>query len=557
MEQNLKFIKYHQPCPACQSSDALSVNEDGSAKCFSCDEFFPKGINNSSYTNSNNMKSKVTETVRELNAHGGVFAKLSDRNIAKETAEKYGVKVVYDSAGQLAQHIYPLYINNELTSNKVRYVRDKKFSFDVSPNGVGLFGQQLFKGGGKYLTITEGECDAMAAYELLGSKWAVVSIIRGAASAVKDIKENLEYVESFDNIVLCFDKDKQGQEAAKKVATILKPGKAKIVTLPNGYKDANDMLMKGSYQQFISAWWDAKLYTPSGIIRVSEKKKEFLNREKKESVPYPWQGLNEKLYGLRQGELVTLTGGTGLGKSSITRELEHWLVKQTQDNVGIIALEEDWRRTVDGVLSIEANARLYVDQEREKFDEDTLMNMFDKIFSNDKVFIHAHFGTNEIDDIFAKLRYLIVGCDCKWVVVDHLHMLVSALAEGDERRSIDNIMTRLRSLVEETGAGLILVSHLRRVDGNKGHENGIEVSLSHLRGSNSIGQLSDCVIALERNQQSDDPEEARTTKLRVLKSRYTGDVGMATSLIYDKETGRLSEHFDTEFNSEEDSLTAF
>jgi len=557
MEQNLKFIKYHQPCPACQSSDALSVNEDGSAKCFSCDEFFPKGINNSSYTNSNNIKSKVTETVRELNAHGGVFAKLSDRNIAKETAEKYGVKVVYDSTGQLAQHIYPLYINNELTSNKVRYVRDKKFSFDVSPNGVGLFGQQLFKGGGKYLTITEGECDAMAAYELLGSKWAVVSIIRGASSAVKDIKENLEYVESFDNIVLCFDKDKQGQEAAKKVATILKPGKAKIVTLPNGYKDANDMLMKGSYQQFTSAWWDAKLYTPSGIIRVSEKKKEFLNREKKESVPYPWQGLNEKLYGLRQGELVTLTGGTGLGKSSITRELEHWLVKQTQDNVGIIALEEDWRRTVDGVLSIEANARLYVDQEREKFDEDTLMNMFDKIFSNDKVFIHAHFGTNEIDDIFAKLRYLIVGCDCKWVVVDHLHMLVSALAEGDERRAIDNIMTRLRSLVEETGAGLILVSHLRRVDGNKGHENGIEVSLSHLRGSNSIGQLSDCVIALERNQQSDDPEEARTTKLRVLKSRYTGDVGMATSLIYDKETGRLSEHFDTEFNSEEDSLTAF
>jgi twinkle protein len=119
-------------------------------------------------------------------------------------------------------------------------------------------------------------------------------------------------------------------------------------------------------------------------------------------------------------------------------------------------------------------------------------------------------------------------------------MLVSAVHEGDERRAIDTIMTRLRSLVEETGAGIILVSHLRRVDGNKGHENGIEVSLSHLRGSNSIGQLSDCVIALERNQQSDDPEEARTTRLRILKSRYTGDVGMACRVIYDGETGRLS-----------------
>ena len=132
-------------------------------------------------------------------------------------------------------------------------------------------------------------------------------------------------------------------------------------------------------------------------------------------------------------------------------------------------------------------------------------------------------------------------------------MLVSSLKEGDERRAIDNIMTRLRSIVEETGAGIILVSHLRRIDGNRGHENGIEVSLSHLRGSNSIAQLSDCVIALERNQQSDDDLEARTTRLRILKSRYTGDVGMATHLVYDTNTGRLSEvnMDDIETDSEE------
>ena len=234
-------------------------------------------------------------------------------------------------------------------------------------------------------------------------------------------------------------------------------------------------------------------------------------------------------------------------------------MNQTQDNVGIIALEEDWRRTVDGIMSIEADARLYIDSVRDDFEIETLMTMYDKLFAGDRVFIHAHFGTNDIDDIFSKLRYLIVGCDCKWVVVDHLHMLVSALAEGDERRAIDNIMTRLRSMVEETGAGIILVSHLRRVDGNKGHENGISVSLSHLRGSNSIAQLSDCVIALERNQQSEDELEARTTKLRVLKSRYTGDVGMATSLVYDKETGRLSEYEDNELlNSDsDDSIIPF
>ena len=132
--------------------------------------------------------------------------------------------------------------------------------------------------------------------------------------------------------------------------------------------------------------------------------------------------------------------------------------------------------------------------------------------------------------------------------------MVSATLEGDERRSIDSIMTRLRSLAEETGAGLILVSHLRRIDGNKGHEKGAETDISHLRGSHSIGQVSDSIITLERNQQSDDPVEAATTRVRILKSRYTGDVGVATHLLYDKETGRLSEieYSDIEFeNSDE------
>tara|TARA_X000001382_G_scaffold59330_1_gene40849 strand:- start:690 stop:2360 length:1671 start_codon:yes stop_codon:yes gene_type:complete len=536
------FYKTHQPCPDCGSSDALCINEDRSTKCFSCGKFTPKPKNivpmNNNYTKP---PTQPTETV-----HNGTYAPLTDRSISKETAMKYGVKVVYDSQGVLAQHRYPYHINNEQTGTKIRYVKDKNFKFEGTTTGTGLFGQQLFKEGGKYLTIVEGECDAMATYELLGSKWAVVSIKNGAQGAVRDIKENIEYVESFDNVVICFDNDKQGIEASQKVASIIKPRKAKIVSIPNGYKDANDMLRKNLHKEFTQAWWDAKVYTPSGIIRVSEKQQDFLEREKKSSVPYPWHGLNKKLIGLRQGELLTLTGGTGLGKSSVTRELEHWLIHQTEDNVGVIALEEDWRRTVDGILSIEANDRLYIDDIRDKYREQDLIKMFDKTFDQDKVFIHAHFGTNDIEDIFSKLRYLIVGCDCKWIVVDHLHMLVSSMTEGDERRAIDNIMTRLRSLVEETGAGIILVSHLRRVQGDKGHENGVNVSLSHLRGSNAIAQLSDCVIALERNQQADDELESRTTRLRVLKSRYTGDVGLATALVYNKDTGRLSEYEDTE-----------
>ena len=548
----MAFIKHKLSCPKCGGSDPVSLNEDGSAKCFSCDTYF---LNYNKAIEGELVVEK--ETTTPTNPHGGDFVALTDRRISEATARKYGVKSILSSSGDIVQHIYPYYNKHELSATKTRYVRDKNFSVSGSFNGTGLFGEQLFQSGGKAITITEGECDAMACYELMGSKWASVSIKRGASGAVKDIKESLEFLESFESIVICFDNDKQGIEASKKVAMLFQPSKAKIMSLPNGYKDANDMLRQNKHKEFIEAWWASKVYTPSGVINVSESRAEFFDREQKESVAYPWKGLNDKLYGLRAGELVTLTGGTGLGKSSVTRELEHWLIKETTDNVGVIALEEDWRRTVDGILSIEANARLYIDQVREQFTPEELDKFFDILYDGDnenRVWIHAHFGTNNIDEIFNKIRFMIIACDCKWVVVDHLHMLVSALSEGDERRAIDNIMTRLRSIVEETGAGLILVSHLRRVDGNKGHENGIEVSLSHLRGSQSIAQLSDCVIALERNQQAEDIDEANTTRLRVLKSRYTGDVGLASRLLYERETGRLREVPKEQFEENDDEL---
>ena len=534
----MAFVKTHLPCKECGGSDPVGLNEDGSAYCFSCATYIrdyegDKVADFSTYQRNNNM----------YTSDGGEFYELTDRGIRLDTVKKYGVRAVKDSKGNIVEHSYPYYINNEAVASKVRKA-NKSFIWTGSNKGVGLFGQQAFQSGGKYITIVEGECDAMAAYELLGSRWPVVSIKNGAQSADRDVKESLEFLESFDTVVINFDNDKHGVEAAKKVARLLMPGKAKIMNMPVDFKDANEMLRQGRHSQYVQAWWDSKTYTPSGVLSVSDKADEYFNREKKVSVPYPWSGLNQKLEGLRLGELVTLTGGTGLGKSSVTRELEHWLIKNTSDKVGIMALEENWRRTIDGIMSIEMDARLHLDSVRELFSEEELRVVHRDIFggeNKDRVWVYGHLGMNDLDSVFSKLRFMIVGCDCKWIVLDHLHMLILLAQEPDERKAIDTIMHKLRTLVEETGCGMILVSHLRRVDGNRGHENGIETSLSHLRGSQSIAQLSDCVISLERNQQSDDPIEASTTKVRVLKSRYTGDVGIASHLVYNTDTGRLKE----------------
>jgi twinkle protein len=176
-----------------------------------------------------------------------------------------------------------------------------------------------------------------------------------------------------------------------------------------------------------------------------------------------------------------------------------------------------------------------------KIDKDKVAKSFDKLFKNNNVLFYNHFGSLEYNNLLAKVRYLIKAMGCEYIVLDHISIVVSGLKEGDERRSIDNAMTGLRSLVEETGAGLILVSHLKRPANEKGHEEGASTSLSQLRGSAGIAQLSDMVIGLERNQQSTD--KSNQTTVRVLKNRFSGETGVACQLKYNSTTGRLTELF--------------
>jgi len=217
------------------------------------------------------------------------------------------------------------------------------------------------------------------------------------------------------------------------------------------------------------------------------------------------------------------------------------MLKNTKDNVGILALEESTKNTAFNIMSVEANARLYINEIRKKYSQEELDTWFDNTMGSGRFFAFDHFGSISNDEILSRVRFMAQALDCKWIFLDHLSILVSGQEDGDERKSIDVLMTKLRSLVEQTGVGLLLVSHLRRPAGDAGHENGKEITLSHLRGSASIAHLSDSVIGLERNQQAEDDVASNTTTIRILKNRYTGETGIATHLYYDKETGRMKE----------------
>ena len=518
----------HEACPKCDSKDNVAVYSDGGKYCWGVDCDYVV------YSNRGNVvdMEKPTTPVKTK----GIFKELEDRKISLSTCEYYGVT----SMEKPFRHVYPYYDERgTLISNKIRNVKTKSFHSEGDIKGSVLFGQNKFKNGGKFVTICEGEIDAMSAYEMLGSRWPVVSVKNGAASVKTDIsnKHVYDFLMSFDSVIICFDNDAAGKVSSAKLADLLAP-KAKIV--PMQYKDANDYLRLGKAKEFTEHWWDAKQYTPDNIVSGEELWNLVNEKAIEAEVHYPFEGLEKLTYGIRMGELITITAGSGLGKSQFVRELVYHSLKNTQHKMGLMFLEESVKRSGLGIMSLAANKTLHISEVFNKTSEEERKKAFDETLGTGRVFLYDHFGSNSIDAILNCVRFFANALDCKFVVLDHVSIVLSDQQQGDERKAIDEIMTKLRMLVQELNISLILVSHLKRPS-SAGHEEGAATSLSQLRGSSSIGQLSDIVLGLERNGQHEDEVERHTTTVRVIKNRFSGLTGPACRLLYSVETGRMTE----------------
>ena len=306
-----------------------------------------------------------------------------------------------------------------------------------------------------------------------------------------------------------------------------------------GLKDGCDWLLAGKEKEFIDRWWAAEKHIPDGIVAGSTLWEQVSKPLEKAEVSYPFEGLNKLTYGIRKGELVTVTAGSGLGKSQFLRELIWHILCKTQDNIGLMFLEESVRKTGTSIMSLAANKPLHLPDCDATMEEKRAA--FDVTLGTDRLYMFDHFGSTDIQNIVKRTEEFANAFGCGYVFLDHVSIVVSSQQNGDERKALDTIMTELRTLVQRTGISLVLVSHLKRPDGGKGHEEGVATTLAQLRGSGSIAQLSDMVLGLERNGQADDEKERNTTKVRVLKNRFSGLTGHACNLVYSKYTGRMVE----------------
>lgn len=520
---------HHEPCPACLSSDAGARYDDNSFHCFAC---------------KHNIKGDGTEVdptdprlfdltgVKPWTPLQGDIRELTNRKIREETCALWKYKVAAKQDGTMVQTI-DIRRDGQLIAQKYRGA-GKTFGWLGDSKKPQFMGQWLWNRG-KHIVITEGEIDAMSVSQAMELKWPVVSLANGANSVEQQIKDNYEWLMGFENIVLMFDMDEPGRKAAEEACALLPVGRVKVATLAR--KDANEVLVNDGPGPLIKAFWDAKVWRPDGIVDG----KDVFNRDRlKQGCPpgYPFEypKLQEMTYGLRKAEITMLTAGSGIGKSTLARELAYELHQKHGLKIGNVYLEENNDITARGYVALHAGVPLG----KLQFKTDLITDaQWDAAIAalQDRMLFYDHFGSLESKNLQAKLRYFAAVEKVDFVVLDHISIVTSGNDTTDERRDIDMFMTFLAALCQETGVGIIAIVHLKRTSSKNFNEGG-SPSLSDLRGSGALEQLSHNVYSLERNQQDDDANKKNQSLVRVLKTRYGFETGVADLLEYNKVTGR-------------------
>jgi twinkle protein len=474
----------HTACPCGKSSDGLGHYTDGHTYCFVCQKSFPASDSEGSPAP---VAAKRDKSLLPL----GEFYPLEKRGITVETCRRWRYHCVKSGGKwvQVAEYYNPT--GTEVVAQKVR-ADGKDFHVRGDLKEAGLFGQHLARGQ-RRIIITEGEIDALTISQVLAYKWPVVSIPNGASGAAKALSKALQWLLSFEEIVLCFDQDEPGRQASKECAALFPAGRVKIVSLP--LKDPNDMLMARRVEELVAALWSPQPYRPDGIVTVADIRNKVLTAPER-GLSWFIPELDDATFGRRLGECVALGAGTGIGKTDlITEQITHDLTVLKQ-SVAVIMLEQDPAETVKRIAGKMSNKRFHVPDG--SWTQDDLVSAVDKLSGSGKLFLYNHFGAMDWPTIRETIRFLAHSEGVKLFYLDHLTAL--AAAEEDERRGLEIIMSEIGSLVKELGIWLLFVSHLATPEG-KPHEEGGRVTIRHFKGSRAIGYWSVFMLGLERNQQ--------------------------------------------------------
>lgn len=533
-----------------------------------------------------NRKGKMKETY-ERNERETVeeilkldFHACEERGIRKETCKKFGIRAALsEKDGETVEAYYfPSYNQKDkivgfMKQDVTKSKEEKGHWSAVGAVSIGnkLFGQDVAEKVNRKrnsLTITEGQWDAISVYQALvdnvkGTKYEglepfVVSIPLGTANAVEALLHNEEYVKSHDSLCLFFDEDYctpaeakkgivKGHEARDAVANAFVGSGIVLqtVTADDGFKDASDYMQAGRSNELAKlVQFSKRMYSAEKIVHASDISLEELLEPRPEGIYVDcFPKLMDKLHGFRTRELVLLTSPSGVGKSTCTSIFASAFM-QAGEKVGMIYLEETNKETLQRMVAakLKVNYLKFKNSPLECASKEDIEVAYKEIVDNDQLIMLGHFGSLPITELMNKIKHMHLVEGCKYILLDHLSVVISGSDVTNERKELDMIMTELAAFCAANEVCIIAVSHINRSAADqfkapKGEEDKpfwVKVSKEMMRGSAALEQLSFVIIGLEPQILAD--RSRGNVRFTVLKNRPWGYLGVCDEFKIDEDS---------------------
>lgn len=557
IKQCVQKMKHDSPTCKSTSGKSLQVwlNKDGdkefySGFCFACGVHVPNPYGN----NPPDPKEIHVKTPEEIQEEVDTITScpvfdLDHRSIEPEFWQAARVRLLfseYDGVTPMAL-AHGFTKDNKLVRWKIKLL-NKKIMWSVGDTqGNDPYNwMNACAIGGTTLYITEGEEDCIALRQILkqantnpeyaGLDYAVISLTDGSDSVHKSLAHKAEEIKQrWQKVVIVFDQDEPGKKAAKEAVRLL-PG-AMIAMLPAN--DANDCLKRG----MIKGTRDAVVFRAARPLPTALVNKDLLIDELDEEIlpgaDTPWPKLTEMLFGQRRGEIITLGGSEGGGKTTLARQMAEHNIIQHDWGVFTAFMEETPQETLlrmaglhDGLPYWEPNFR-----QDPRFDEVKFKSTCRKMLQNMEIWDRKQQGEDPYETwegIKTILRQ--IGPDIDMFVLDNLTILSEGISASEKNDFLGKLYADQVKLAEQYQFAILDLSHLNPVaKGQRPHEDGGRIKKGDFSGSRAAAKYSHFMIGFERNSQAVDPN---CSIIRGIKARKSGKTD-AFKTYYESDSGRI------------------
>jgi twinkle protein len=497
-------------CPDCGSSDARQVFQKPDkidSYCFACDTYFPP--------EGTELKQSIKDKAKEdlSGVHKLPIRGIPDRGLSEEVCKLYGVRSALSEQDGVTctATYYPDTKQGVVTGYEKRNMLDKAFcSVGDRKGDVELWGTQVAKSGaGKKLFITEGRLDAMSLYQVICDqtpakynhlKPRVVSLTRGAASAVKDLMNNREFIQAYSEVILCFDMDAAGEKATKDVLKVFP--EFRVAKMP--LKDANACLLAGRLSELYQATvWDSVQVRHGEVVDIHDFiEKAMLKPEM--GLSFPWPTVTRACFGIRPHTIHVVGAAPKIGKTDHEHQLVHHLVYHEDQKVGMFDLENSPVKTAKKLASKEAKkdfTRPDIEYEDDEL-RSTLMGLEGKVRFYDRG------ASRDWEDIRIAMQEMHLLDGINIFIIDPLTALVSRFSSSEANDALNAICTDMSDFVNSYPVTLFCYTHVNpKPKSSKPHETGAKVYSSEFTGSRAMEKWFHYGHGISRDRTDECPPE--------------------------------------------------